>query len=224
MRQMRGTRAAGALAVGLVVLAGCTTGTAAGPETIVTGTETIVRTLPPTGTVTTAPPSTVTITQTAPEGSSSAGAADFTPAPLPAQEPGECPYISDEQAKIFNGQGLGQTMIRPTKPYVVCDFYRSDGGWSASIQVAKAKDEATAVAMVDYAAPVKKSYPATLDGGWTGGYWNKEIGAPPQLLNEQEQAVYAVSKGKIVIIAASNEAESKKAKNFVVGAIENLKL
>jgi len=224
MRHMRGMRAAGLLVAGMVVLSGCTSSTGAEPSTIVTGTSTVINTLPPTGPPPS--PSTVTITQT-PTSAPTTGSTTRAPAPpetLPAQEPGDCPYLTNAEASIANGQGLGQTMIRPTKPYVVCDFYRSDGGWSASVRVAVTKDESAAVALVDHAAPTTRSNPATLDDGWSGGYWIKELGADPLVFNEEELAIYAVSKGKVAVIASSNESESKKAKNFVVAAIANLDL
>lgn len=142
----------------------------------------------------------------------------------PAPVAGDCPYVTDEEADLANGQRIGQTMLRETKPYAVCEFYRSDGGWSATISVTKAKDKAAAVALVDAAAPVKKSNPVEYQGGWTGGSWTKEVGEEPTIQNTYEMAVYAISKGNIAIVATSNEPLTKKAFNFVEAALANLDL
>lgn len=232
--QMTKFRTVAILAAGLIVLTGCNASNNADPGTVITGTRTVTSTLPPpavSGPSVSQVQVTVTVTDTpsVPAASTTkttkpTKATDAPAAPLPAQEAGDCPYISNEFAAIANGQGVGQTMIRPTKPYVVCDFYRSDGGWSGSIRVAVAKDAAAATALIDYAAPIKKSNPASVEGGWNGGSWVKELGADPLILNDEELAVFAVSKGKVAIIATSNEALTKKARNFVVEAIANLKL
>ena len=185
-------------------------------------------TRPPTATASTPPPVTITVPPSS-EPSATASQAPTSQVPVPTltwpdAEAGSCPYITNEEAGKFNGQGLGQTYIRPLTPHPVCDFFRSDGGWSASVAVVVTDSDAEAVAVVNAAAPIDDSDPAELNGGWTGGSWVKEEGADPEIFQPEELAVYAVSKGPIAVIATSNEPLTKKARNFVFAAITALEL
>jgi hypothetical protein len=190
----------------VLLLAACSSATVSSGDT----------SAPPTGTVrtitagtTTAPPATVT--------STIAGTTITATAPPSTDEPaptdGECPYLATADVADINGQHTGTTQIIDVQPYPVCVFYRSDGGWMASIRVIQADTPQAAVAAVDQHVPIDGSDPASQPPGWTGGSMVTDTGS-----------VYAVSKGPIAIVAESNQQQSIKGRQMVIKAVTNLGL
>lgn len=161
--------------------------------------------------------STVTRTATAPAG---------TVAPPPAtEEPepqaGACPYLPVEDVELINGQRSGPTMVTAVKPYPICDFYRSDGGWQARIRIIEAATPRAARAAVDQHVPVDDSAPAGQPPGWTGGSMTTPDGIAG---NDEVRSVYAVSKGRTAIVAESNQDQTIKGRQMVVEVVGNLGL
>lgn len=201
---LNGPPGGGLLAGGLlagVLLAGCSGSgsTAAGTPTTLTTTA---------GTIT-APPT--TITSTVP------GATLTATAPPPTSEPapvdGECPYLATAAVADINGQRTGTTQVIDVQPQPVCVFYRSDGGWMATIRIIQADTPQAAVAAVDQHVPIDGSNPAGQPPGWTGGSMVTDKGS-----------VYAVSKGTTAIVAESNQQQSIKGRQMVIQAVANLGL
>lgn len=139
----------------------------------------------------------------------------------PAPVPGECPYLATGDVSLINGQRPGQTMIIAVKPYPICDFYRSDGGWMARIRVIEAATPQAARAAVDQHVPVADSSPADQPPGWTGGSMPTPDGIEG---NPDVQSVYAVSKARTAIVAESNQAQTIKGRQMVIETVANLGL
>ena len=158
---------------------------------------------------TTAPPATVTSTIAGTTITATAPPSTAEPAPVD----GECPYLSTDDVADINGQHTGTTQIIDVQPYPVCVFYRSDGGWMASIRIIQADTPQAAVAAVDQHVPIDGSDPASQPPGWTGGSMVTDTGS-----------VYAVSKGPIAVVAESNQQQSIKGRQMVIKAVTNLGL
>lgn len=127
---------------------------------------------------------------------------------------GECPYLDDNTVYHATGQYSGQTQIVATEPYPVCTFYRSDGGYMATVRIIVADTPQAAIAAVDQHIPREKSQEATKPDGWSGGL----------MTTDDEMSLYGVSKGKFAVIAKENETPSIKARNLATCAIYGAKL
>jgi hypothetical protein len=234
MRRHRHVRLAllGTVAAGLVVIASACTSSAGGPvgsgtggpgtSTRIVGTSTVTSTLFTTDTTFTAPPPS---TPGAPGSTRMTGATPSTGsgAPtggstLPAAVIGECPYLAASDVMAINGQHAGATSIIPIKPYPICIFTRSDGGYLASTRIVVAATPAGAMAAVNAAAPVDESFPVNDPAGWSGGAMSLPNGTSD---NPLSRSVYAVSHGKTAIIAESNQAQSIKGRQMVEQIVAN---
>lgn len=209
-----------------VLAAGCTTDRATGPSsppspppdttvTSIVGTSTSTSTITTTLATLTVPASALTTVTTVP---STVAPPPATAEPKPV--PGTCPYLSDEDVKDANGQHTGQTSLIATKPYPVCIFTRSDGGYLATTRIVVAASAAQAAAAVDQHVPRGASSPATYPKGWTGGAMATH-GVPGY---PEARSIYAVSKGTIAIIAISNQKQSIKGRQMVEQIVANLGL
>nr|CEL16032.1 hypothetical protein [Kibdelosporangium sp. MJ126-NF4] len=166
-------------------LVGCSTGPNAGPT-------------PPTTQRTQNPPTT-----TQPEG------------PPPAPEPvadGPCPYLESAFVAQANGQRATKVRVSADKPHPTCFFYRADGNVQLTVRiyVGTAKN---AKALVDEAAPINTTNPASAPAGWKGGSLGTDKGS-----------VYAVAKDTMAVIVTSNQAQSIKARQVAEKAISTLGL
>jgi UPF0176 protein len=132
------------------------------------------------------------------------------PAPKPTKD-GPCPYLDTGFVEETNGQHIGDIKTSAGKP-PACFFYRPDGGEQMVVRVYRGKAP-IAKALVDKAAPVATSNPASLPGGWSGGAQPTDDGA-----------VYAVSKGPKAVIVATNQEQTIKAKVVAQQAITSLGL
>lgn len=132
--------------------------------------------------------------------------------PKPAIDAPKCPYLDTEFVMEANGQHITSVKLSDDKPHPTCFFYRPDGDWQVTVQV-YVGDAQTARAIVDKAAPVKTSNPATQPAGWNGGAEPTENGS-----------VYAVAKGGNAIVTTSNQKQSIKPRRITVAAVEGLGL
>ncbi|MDS0133047.1 MULTISPECIES: DUF2020 domain-containing protein [unclassified Amycolatopsis] len=171
------------LAPAVALLAGCS-------ATIVTGTAT---------------PS----TPTAAANSSNAGGLPPDPEPGATED---CPYLGSEFVAESNGQHVSKVRVSADQPHPACFFYRPDGKVQLTVRV-YVGDAKTATALVNKAAPLDSSNPASDPSGWKGGY-----------LSSDDGAVYAVAKGGTAVIATTNQKQSVKARTVVKKAIAALKL
>jgi hypothetical protein len=146
--------------------------------------------------------------------SKSAGAAagtELPPDPQPAATE-DCPYLDSEFVADANGQHVSKVRVSADQPHPACFFYRPDGKIQLTVRV-YVGDAAVATALVNRAAPVETSNPASDPTGWKGGYQSTDDGA-----------VYAVSKGAAAVVATTNQKQSVKARSVVRKAITALKL
>lgn len=139
----------------------------------------------------------------------------------PPGEPADCPYLTNAQVEHDNGQGSGTTTVIATEPYPVCEFTRSDGRFLAATRIVVADSAAAAAAAVNQHIPIADSFPVNKPSGWSGGAM-----ATPDGLERYPAArsIYGVSKGKIGVIAISNQAQSIKGRQMAIDIIANLEL
>ncbi len=142
---------------------------------------------------------------------SSAAAAGLPPEPQPGAAE-DCPYLGSEFVADSNGQHVSKVRVSADQPHPACFFYRPDGKVQLTVRV-YVGDAKTATALVNQAAPVDSSNPASDPSGWKGGY-----------LSTDDGAVYAVAKGSAAVIATTNQKQSVKARTVVKKAIAALKL
>jgi UPF0176 protein len=135
------------------------------------------------------------------------------PAPTPATT-AECPYIDQQIVADDNGEHVGSVKISSSsdgQPHPTCFFYRPDGHIQLTIRVYVGTAD-VATSLVNQAAPIATSSPATSPAGWNGG--TEPI---------KDGAIYAVSKGGDAVIVTSNQLQTIKVKRIAVSAIEGLK-
>ncbi|MET8847036.1 DUF2020 domain-containing protein [Amycolatopsis sp. NPDC004625] len=146
-----------------------------------------------------------------PSASTASGAGALPPDPEPGATE-DCPYLGSEFVAESNGQHVSKVRVSADQPHPACFFYRPDGKVQLTVRV-YVGDAKTATALVNKAAPVDSSNPASDPSGWKGGY-----------LSTDDGAVYAVSKGSTAVIATTNQKQSVKARTVVKKTISALKL
>jgi UPF0176 protein len=147
----------------------------------------------------------------APPAASGQARVDVPPEPKPARE-APCPYLTAAFVGEANGQRAAEVRISADKPYPACFFYRSDGGVQLTVRVFVGTPQ-QAKAIVDKAAPVDTSSPATSPSGWKGGSQTTDAGA-----------VYAVAKEGYAVVVTTNQGQTIKARRVVEKAITALEL
>jgi hypothetical protein len=128
---------------------------------------------------------------------------------------GACPYLRTVFVEDANGQHVGKVRISASQggqPDPVCYFYRPDGSLQLTVRVYTG-DAPTATAIVNQAAPVATSDPATDPTGWQGGSQANATGA-----------VYAVAKGGHAVVVITNQKQTIKARRVAEQAIGALGL
>ncbi|KDN17742.1 DUF2020 domain-containing protein [Amycolatopsis rifamycinica] len=141
----------------------------------------------------------------------SSNAGGLPPDPQPGAT-GDCPYLDSEVVAEANGQHVSKVRVSADQPHPACFFYRPDGKVQLTVRV-YVGDAKTATALVNQAAPLDSSNPASDPSGWKGGY-----------LSTDDGAVYAVAKGTAAVIASTNQKQSVKARTVVKKVIAALKL
>ncbi|WP_409184027.1 DUF2020 domain-containing protein [Amycolatopsis sp. VS8301801F10] len=143
--------------------------------------------------------------------SSASASAGLPPDPRP-ERTAECPYLSNETVQDANGQHVTKVKVSADEPHPTCFFYRPDGSVQLTVRVYVGNSD-VATALVNKAAPVDTSNPASDPAGWKGGYQPSGDGV-----------VYAVAKGGNAVIVTSNQKQSIKARTVAKKAIAALKL
>ncbi|MBB5958718.1 hypothetical protein FHS29_005327 [Saccharothrix tamanrassetensis] len=135
--------------------------------------------------------------------------------PPPVPEPtgdGTCPYLESAFVAEANGQLVRKVRLSADRPDPACFFYADATDVQLSVWVFHG-DPKTAKAVVDRAAPVAESSPASAPAGWAGG-----------ALAVGEGAVYAVAKDGDAVVVNSNQKQTIKAKRIAETVIGNLGL
>ena len=146
-----------------------------------------------------------------PPSASSASGAELPPDPQPGATE-DCPYLGSEVVAEANGQHVSKVRVSADQPHPACFFYRPDGKIQLTVRV-YVGDAKTATALVNKAAPIDSSNPASDPSGWKGGY-----------LSSDDGAVYAVAKGTSAVVVTTNQKQSVKARTVAKKAIAALKL
>lgn len=147
----------------------------------------------------------------APPSPSKAAPVAIPAAPEPTAS-GPCPYLTNSFVSDANGQKISKVKTSAEEPHPSCFFYALNGKIQLTVRIYVGEPE-VAKALVDQAAPVSTSNPASDPSGWKGGY--QAAG---------EGAVYAVSKGAAAVIVTTNQKQSVKARKVTEQAIGALKL
>ncbi|GAA5158082.1 MULTISPECIES: DUF2020 domain-containing protein [Amycolatopsis] len=138
-------------------------------------------------------------------------AAQPPPDPQPTG-PGPCPYLETSFVADANGQHVSKVQTSADKPHPACFFYARSGKLQLTVRV-YVGDPATAKALVDKAAPVNSSNPATDPAGWEGGYQATAAGA-----------VYAVAKAGTAVVVSTDQTQTVKARTVAKQTISSLGL
>lgn len=133
------------------------------------------------------------------------------PIPEPTTD-GECPYLSTGVVQEANGQLVRKVRLSEDSPNPACFFYANSTDVQLSVWVYEG-DAKIAKAIVDRAAPIAQSSPATAPEGWNGGSLTSDTGA-----------VYAVAKGANAIVVTSNQQQTIKARRITETVVTNLEL
>ena len=138
-------------------------------------------------------------------------AATVPPAPKPVND-GTCPYLTTGFVAEANGQRVPKVKLSTDEPHPACFFYANATEVQLSVWVFEGEPGA-AEAVVDRAAPVSDSNPATEPAGWEGGSLTNDGGA-----------VYAVAKGGSAVVVTSNQKQTIKAREVAKQVVANLGL
>jgi hypothetical protein len=133
------------------------------------------------------------------------------PEPVPAAD-GACPYLETGFVEEANGQQVSKVRLSADDP-PACFFYRGGDREQLRIHVVTGDDVGIAKAVVDRAAPVASSDPATLPGGWEGGKQPTDTGA-----------VFAVAKRGTAVVVVTNQQQTIKASRVAERVIITLGL
>ncbi|WP_460864098.1 DUF2020 domain-containing protein [Rhodococcus aerolatus] len=137
------------------------------------------------------------------------------PVPSPGVE-GECPYLPAADVASTNGQKVLSTLVDTADP-PACAFTGLDGRTQLTVWVLRATGPAQATAVVDRAAPVGTTDPASEPAGWTGGRSGSGTG-------DLGGAVYAVADGATAVVVTTNQEQSLKAQRIAEQVIATLGL
>lgn len=129
-----------------------------------------------------------------------------------------CPYldsqwVADTNGQRMTGQGIDQRFDTPA-----CVFWSYPPEPQLTVIVRHMPSPQEAVAVVDWAAPVADTEPASKPAGWDGGRFG---GTGPE---GQPKAIYAVAKDTVAVVVFSNQEQSFKAEQVATKVIENLGL
>ncbi|WP_027945273.1 DUF2020 domain-containing protein [Amycolatopsis taiwanensis] len=125
---------------------------------------------------------------------------------------GPCPYLATDFVANANGQRVSKVKLSADRPHPSCFFYDRAGKLQLTVRI-YVGGPAVATALVDHAAPVDSSNPATEPPGWQGGY--QQTG---------EGAVYAVAKQGAAIVVTTDQMQTVKARTVAKEAISALGL
>lgn len=134
------------------------------------------------------------------------------PAPPEPTADGTCPYLDTKFVQEANGQLVRKVRLSADAPNPACFFYSDAANVQLSVWVYQG-DVKSAKAIVDRAAPVADSSPATVPAGWNGGS-----------LSNPDGAVYAVAKLGNAVVVTSNQQQSIKARRVAETVVANLQL
>jgi UPF0176 protein len=157
------------------------------------------------------PPAATPVPSSSAPAPASSAAPPLPPDPRPTAT-GPCPYLDTAFVADANGQRVPKVQTSADQPHPACFFYDKAGKLQLTARV-YVGDPAVATALVDRAAPLNTSNPATNPSGWQGGYQQTDAGA-----------VYAVAKAGAAVIVSTDQSQTVKARTVTEQAITALGL
>lgn len=132
---------------------------------------------------------------------------------MPELADAPCPYLDNEFIAQTNGQKVTSTGTDERFDPPACGFWGYGENPQVTVLVRHMPDEQQARDVVDWAAPIDSTDPASLDGGWEGGRSGGDNGA-----------VFAVQQGATAVVVWSDQAQSVKAQFIAQHTIDSLGL
>lgn len=129
----------------------------------------------------------------------------------------ECPYLDTAWVAETNGQRVTGVGVDERFPIPACVFWSYPAEPQLRVIVREMPDEAAAIAVVDWAAPIDTTEPAEEIPDWSGGRAGAGIGG-------HDHASYAVQKNNWAVVVNSNQEQSLKAELIAREVIANLGL
>ncbi|WP_115685678.1 DUF2020 domain-containing protein [Corynebacterium senegalense] len=134
-------------------------------------------------------------------------------APEPAPAPAEaCPYLVAQWLAEANGQRVTRVGVDDKFDTPACQFWSYGEQPQLTVLVRHMPTPEEAMAVVDWAAPVATTNPASQPAGWNGGRGGAE------------GAVYSVAKRPVAVSVWSDQQESVKAQVVAEQVIATLGL
>ncbi|MGW3471823.1 DUF2020 domain-containing protein [Saccharopolyspora sp. NPDC000995] len=155
----------------------------------------------------TAPP----LSSVPPPVTATSAARALPPEPQPVAA-GPCPYLATDFVAEANGQRVSEVKLSADRPHPACFFYDRAGNVQLTVRT-YVGEPAVATALVNHAAPVDSSNPATEPPGWQGGYQQTGAGA-----------VYAVAKQGVAIVVTTDQKQTVKARTVTKQVVSALDL
>ncbi|MCT1463162.1 MULTISPECIES: DUF2020 domain-containing protein [Corynebacterium] len=140
---------------------------------------------------------------------------------LPAVEKdpaGTCPYLDTQWVAEANGQKVTAIGVDNRFDTPACVFWSYPEEPQLTVMVRHMASPEEAMAVVDWAAPIDYTDPASEPEGWNGGRHGG--GAVPERIG----AAYSVAKGPVAVTVFTNQNESVKAQVVAEQVIANLNL
>lgn len=130
----------------------------------------------------------------------------------------ECPYLDTDWVSDTNGQRTLGVGVDPRFDTPACVFWSYPEEPHLTVIVRNMPDVESAIAVVDWAAPVDTTEPAEEPEGWSGG--RAGAGTVPG----RSGSVYAVQKDDRAVVVFSNQDQSLKAELVAEETISRLGL
>jgi UPF0176 protein len=130
----------------------------------------------------------------------------------------ECPYLDTTWVSDTNGQRTLGVGVDPRFDTPACVFWSYPEEPHLTVIVRDMPDVESAIAVVDWAAPIDTTEPAEEPEGWSGGR------AGAGMVPGRDGALYAVQKGDRAVVVFSNQDQSLKAELVAREVIDRLGL
>ncbi|MCT1443568.1 DUF2020 domain-containing protein [Corynebacterium sanguinis] len=149
-------------------------------------------------------------------GDSGLGVAEL---PVAQKDPaGSCPYLDTQWVAEANGQKVTAIGVDNRFDTPACVFWSYPEEPQLTVMVRHMASPEEAMAVVDWAAPIDYTDPASEPEGWNGGRHGG--GAVPERIG----AAYSEAKGPVAVTVFTNQNESVKAQVVAEQVIANLNL
>lgn len=127
----------------------------------------------------------------------------------------DCPYLDTAWVEETNGQRVLGVGTDPRFNTPACVYWSYPDAPQLTVLVRDMPDEAAAIAVVDWAAPIDSTEPAEEPLDWSGG---RRGGSA------ESGALYAVQKDSVAVVVFTNQDQSLKAQLVAEEVIGNLGL